>query len=299
MENKKTAKIYAYKNKGKIIYIGKTININNSGTFTLSTPRISYFNSELGKRVINNVNASVEVLEEVEVDNWFDPKLKKIVEKHKEGAKLLNAQHFLEGKRGYWEGKKRDNNTIQKLGESKYKRIIQYDKNGNLVKVWNSGKEIGVEVFKDYKLSNGGGDSVIYDITKRVIFKNRFVKNSYWIKEEELRTTVIPKKINIQKILDEQAKARFEKRSKLYRDNPQYIFRNNKPIVRIIKGNRNGKIFDSILDAAKYYRICPTVIGKLCRYERKSSYDGKFRFEFVNQKDRDKYIHNKNKLYGK
>lgn len=293
---KKIAKIYAYKNKGKIIYIGKTININNNGTFTLSTPRISYFNSELGKRVINNVNASVEILEEVEVDNWFDPKLKKIVEKHKEGAKLLNAQHFLEGKRGYWEGKKRDNNTIQRLTESKYKRIIQYDKDGNLVKVWNSGKEIGIEVFKDYKLVNGGGESLIYDITRRTTFKNRFVKNSYWIKEEELQTTVIPKKLNIQKIIDDQKSFKTEKRKKLYKENPQYVSRNYKPVVRVFTGGGKDKRFASALDAAAYYNICPSVVGKLCRYERESAYDGKFKFEFLKKEDRKKYSRNKKKL---
>ena len=106
---------------------------------------------------------------------------------------------------GYWKGKIRDANTLNKLSESKYKKVIQYDMEGNLLKIWDSCKHAAIEIFKDYKIINGSAKSKIYDVLECRLIKNRLAHNSYWFKEKEILTfgfTTIPNKILIDYIYE-------------------------------------------------------------------------------------------------
>jgi hypothetical protein len=45
---------------------------------------------------------------------------------------------MLKTKKGYWLGKKRDEKTLKALSESKFKKVIQYNTKGELVKIWSN-----------------------------------------------------------------------------------------------------------------------------------------------------------------
>ena len=49
---------------------------------------------------------------------------------------------YWQGTKGYWFGKTRDKYTIKRLTESKFKRAVQYDSNGKLIKIYESQREI-------------------------------------------------------------------------------------------------------------------------------------------------------------
>ena len=121
-------KILAVKDNGKVRYIAKSNkNPNKDGVIHKSYLCQLYLFPHLRDVVFQNENISIDVLEEVTAENWYDDKLKQVVDHHKnKGANLLNADWMKEGKRGYWEGKTRDENTLQRLSESKYKKILQY-----------------------------------------------------------------------------------------------------------------------------------------------------------------------------
>ena len=106
---------------------------------------------------------------------------------------------------GYWKNRIRDANTITKLSESKYIKVVQYDEEGNLLKVWDSCKHAAIEIFKDYHIINGSAKSKIYDVLECKLIKNRLAHNSYWFKEKEILTfgfTTIPNKILIDYIYE-------------------------------------------------------------------------------------------------
>lgn len=54
-------------------------------------------------------------------------------------------------------------------------KIIQYDKEGNIIKIWNSKEQISREL--------PCGSSIKNSITRNIF--NRFYKDSYWFKEDE------------------------------------------------------------------------------------------------------------------
>lgn len=300
-KEKKIAKIYSLKKDNKIIYIGKSLKLKTD----LSNPSgLSY----TYRNKFSDINRrDVEILEEVEVDNWYDPKLEHVVQKHKEGAKLRNAQWMLDGKRGYWEGtggywegKKRDANTIKRMTESKYKPVCQYDLDGNLVNVWDSildvARYLGIEVKKNKKGKSGG--TVLNGKLRSKGLNTRLINGFYWIKREELNNyKVVPVKISINQIIEQQKRDRISRMLKTRKENGIDGSSRSKKVVRVFKNGKKGKVFSSIKIAAKHYKICPTVVGKLCRYEKKSAYDGQFMFEFLNEKDRNKYVNNKKRLY--
>lgn len=103
---------------------------------------------------------------------------------------------------GYWKNKKRDPNTKKRLSESKFIKILQYDELGNLIKIWNSAKEVALKVFKDYVILNGGSKSKIYDVLNCKIIDNKFHHNSYWFRYSEIfnKYKKIPIYININDI---------------------------------------------------------------------------------------------------
>lgn len=103
---------------------------------------------------------------------------------------------------GYWKNKKRDANTIAKLNESKFIKIAQYNADGDLVKVWDSIKDVAIKIFKDYKIINGGSKSQIYSLLRNKLIDNKFKHNSYWFRVSDLKNDFgeLPQKINIDEI---------------------------------------------------------------------------------------------------
>jgi acyl-CoA hydrolase len=104
--------IYGIKTNNTYHYIGKTgKNINEDGTKNKSKVTCQYKNNEVKNILNNDDNVVVVPLEIVNNKNWYDKKLIKVVEKHKEGNPLLNASWMLNGNKGYWQGLKRDQNS--------------------------------------------------------------------------------------------------------------------------------------------------------------------------------------------
>jgi len=261
----KQATIFCVKTDNDVIhYIGKTISeVNIKGNINNSHVTRQYTNPVI-RQVFANNEVSVVPLLTVEHKKWYDEKLKEIVEKYGENQPLLNAQWMLDGKRGfwegtggYWEGKTKDAHTIKRLTESKYKELLQYDTEGNLVKIWGSIKEIAIVVFKDYKLVNGSACSSLYSLLKNSNPKFRFKYGSYWFKRNEFED--IPDKLDIKKMCGEYKRKVVSNPNKKY--SKQYT----------IKYYINGKLkktFKNAWDAAEYFKLHPDVVRRICKRTR-------------------------------
>jgi hypothetical protein len=272
--------IYGIKSNGEYHYIGKTIKQNKQGVINKSHLVVAYHNEKISS-IFNNDNVNIEKLHEVDSDKWYDVKFHEVIKKYNEQHPLKNAQWMLDGKRGpeYWTGKQRDANTLQRLSESKYIRICQYDVNGHLVKIWNSAREIGVNVFNDYKVVNGSAKSKIYQAIKNNkinSFKSHFKLNSYWFKETDLinNFNTIPTRIHIDVILKQEK----DKRQKHY-----------KPLTHssrytVIQYDNNGRIlqkFDNTHHAAFVLNIDNSRVNKLCSGNR---HDKRFNLTYGEKK---------------
>ena len=211
---KNDALIYGVKSNNKFHYIGKTIKKikNDNGIINNSKINVQYHNLSLRDIFKNYENVSVEPIILVPENKWYSEKLREVIE-HNEHP-LVNAKWMLEGKNGYWQGKKRDANTLLMLSQSKYKQFVEYDKNGQLKKIWKSGKEVGIIIFKDYKIVNGSGSTNLYQITSKPSIRKRFIHNSYWFKLDELiiHFNGIPEKLNIRSIIKKEKENRRLKR---------------------------------------------------------------------------------------
>ena len=289
------AKIYALKNKGKVRYIGKSIRENKEGVLNKYHLSRLYRNEKTRKIISHNKNSSIEVIDEVNVENWYDKKIDHIVDYHKnKHALLLNSQFMKEGKRGYWQGKKRDKNTVQKLSESKFKPVLQYDKSGKFIKQWKSGKDVAIQLFDDYKIVNGGGVSVIYDILQSTTIQTRFRKGYYWFKKNELASNKIPIKINIDQIKENQKKQRNEKSKQTRIKNGTYGKSGYavKPIVQYDLNKNKINEFKSIKHASQSLGISEKTIGRFCTHNTLKTNVCGYIFEFKGKRHRDKYINN-------
>lgn len=267
-----TSIIYGVKANGKYHYIGKKRKqekINNSDI------TVQYNKEDLRDIFIKNDVAIIQ-LKEVNED-WFGEKIHEIVKKYKDNNPLINPQWMLEGKRshwegtgGYWEGKTRDANTIQRLSESKFKRIVQFDINGYHVKTWDSIKEVAIEIFNDYQVINGSAKSRIYSIIKGQRIETRFNNNSYWFKEEELikHFGLIPKKINIGAIKNEQKKKKStsNKNRKLTHTKRKQVIHYN------VEGNIINT-YDNYYHAAYVLKISIRTVQRICRGDKKVKND--------------------------
>jgi len=176
---KKESIIYGVRTGDTYHYIGKTGKLILEENGEIKKSRISTYGRQKASNVsTENQDFSYDQLKTVDGE-WYDEKLHEVVDKT------------------------RDAHTIQRLSESKFKKIVQYDADGNLMKVWDSGKEVGIKIFKDYVVAKDGTDckTALYYILKSPNLKNRFRHNSYWFKETELRSlfNCIPKKIEHQK----------------------------------------------------------------------------------------------------
>jgi len=202
--------IYGVKTGDVFHYIGKMANVRKDAKLKNSNVMRQYTCPNIRSIFLNNQNVDVVQIKATKNALWYDEKLSEVLLKHNEKHPLLNAEWMLEGKRGYWEGKERDRHTLQRLSESKHRKVIEYDANGNYVKTWNSIKEIAVEIFKDYRLINGSANSKIYGILNYSYKKisNRFRNNSYWFKEKELieNFNCIPIRLKINVIKENEIK---------------------------------------------------------------------------------------------
>jgi hypothetical protein len=173
---------------------------------------------------------------------------------------------MLDGHRGYWGGKKRDNHTIARLAESKYKKIVEYDHSGNFVKIWDSAKEIAITKFNDYKVVNGSADSKIYVLISNKTIKKHFYQNSYWYKATDLikEFNVIPKKLNIDAIIQYEKNIRKEKRKSVIKTHKYTVIQYD---------NNGNKINDflNVLDASKKLKIGEHTVRKMCRGKKISN----------------------------
>lgn len=259
MEDNK-AVIYAVKTGDTCHYIGKTIKESAEGNVTKSLISSSYTNQGLIKIFENHNDIVIEPVKLVERKEWYDKKLQEVVDKYKDDHPLVNAQWMLDGKRGpeYWLGKKRDANTIKRLHESKHKKVLQYDLNGNLIKIWDSGKEVAIEVFKDYRIINGGGNSSLYSLLSNANPKRRRKHGSYWFKEEDFDR--IPTKISIPIM--------------------HFRYKNSKPppklpthqtLYTVVRYDVDGNVicrYDNVQEAAYELKTSVCTIQRFCRGAR-------------------------------
>lgn len=247
---KKKTIIYGVKVNDRIHYIGKRINaVNARGKINKSEAVYQYSNPKIRNVFTSNSDVNVVPLKVVDELEWYDEKLMEVLNMHKDNHPLLNAQWMLEGKHGFWEDKKRDAHTLQRLSESKFQKIIQYDCEGNLVKIWKSGKDAAIQVFKDYRIINGGGVSKIYRLVTNTTLKGRFKHDSYWFKEAELLKYfgLLPKKLNLVILYAEERKRRkiaIEPHCKSCGEtNPENFYPNNKSRCKTCIGKkRNDRV---------------------------------------------------------
>jgi hypothetical protein len=275
MEN--TINIYGLKKNNSFFYIGKNESSSIRNKF-LNKGYCFQTNEKIKKNFALNGEVEVVVLKKLpngKSKEWYDQKLKEVVDKHKENHPLVNAEWMKKGYRGYWQTKKRDANTIKKLSESKYKKIYQYNRNGKLIKIWNGGKEAAIRVFRDYRVVNGGGKSHLYGVIKNKFLKNRLYNNSYWFRESDLIDyfNTIPLKINIKSIIEKE-----EKEIKLSRKPRKTGLKHEYTTVYSIrhsddKGNLI-QVFDSIHDCMDVLKISrSTVRAYCCGKQKKRKYN--------------------------
>jgi hypothetical protein len=262
------AVIYGVQDNQEFKYIGKTIkSVRENRDIRKSDIARRYTNEKINNVFTENPDVNVVVLKTIAIQEWYDEKLKEVVDKHKDNHPLLNAQWMLDGKRGYWDGtdgywkgKQRDPHTLQRLSESKYKRVVQYDKQGKLVKIWNGGKEVAIQVFKDYRVKNGSACSKIYGVLKSNVLKGKYRFDSYWFREEDLiqNFNSIPNKLDLDELRKKEAqhkKANY-KRPETYR---RYT---------VIQYNLNGREiqrYSNIFEAGHALKLSPSIVGKICR----------------------------------
>jgi len=270
---KKEAVIYGVRTGDTYHYVGKTIEkVKANGRLNNSDAKRQYHKKSIRKVFVENQNAEVVPIKTVDNQDWYDEKLVEVVAKYGESHPLLNAQWMLDGKRGfwegtqgYWQGKERDAHTLQRLSESKFKRVVQYDKEGSLVKVWKSGKEVAEKVFGDYRVVNGAGETSFYDVLNSRTMKTRLRYNSYWFWEKHLLEYfgTIPTRLNLGLIYAEEQKVRSECMKKIR------ALRKNLGQRRytVIHYNKDGSIkttYDNTSHAAYMIRTSIKTIMRLC-----------------------------------
>lgn len=263
------ATIYCIKTGETIHYIGKTVSETNAdGGINRSDLQYPYNNPGIRKVFMGNDSVSVVPIKFVPITEWYDEKLLEVVETHKQEHPLLNAQWMLDGKRGYWEGtggwwegKTRDPHTLQCLSESKHKKVLQYDLNGNLVKIWESRKEAATQVFGDYRVVNGSAASSLYSLVTNANPKKRLKHNSYWFSRDEFE--VVPTKISIP-IMYWKYKNNLTQKKRTH---------HNQFTVEYYINNELNLVFDNVKHAGHVLGVHHSHIRKICTGTRGS---GKF-----------------------
>lgn len=266
--------IYGVRTGDTYHYIGKTSRkkVNLDDSINKSEIQAIYNRSKLKEFAAGNSDISVVKIMSSSNGEWYDEKLGEVVKKHAENHPLLNSQWMLDGQRGYWGGKTRDANTLQQLSESKYKKILQYDKDGNLFKQWDSIKEAATIVFGDYRVIKGSAISELYVTLGAATIKGRFKKNSYWFKESELKSwfNCIPKRINVNLIAENQHNARSQSMREKRRDNPNKT-RSRYTVIQYNPDMTIMTTFDNTDHAAYELKTSRKVIERYCKGVIKNS----------------------------
>lgn len=264
---KKKAVIYGVKSGDTYHYIGKTIQVNSNNELCNSNVTRQYTRSDIRKVFVEN-KISIEKLMVIDEDQWYDKKLHEVVRIYGEKHPLLNVQWMLDGKRGYWEdtggywkGKTRDPNTIQKLSESKFKKLYQYSEAGVLVKVWESRKEAAIKVFNDYRVVDGGGKTVLYHILKAKTMKGRFRLGFFWFSEETLMEIFkkIPKKLNLATIYSAEKRRRSANRKK-----QEIVYYTRHTVIQYDENQNEIQRFDNTTQCAYELKISVRTVRKIC-----------------------------------
>jgi hypothetical protein len=258
MENKST--IYGIRIKDKFFYIGKTNKtIKDKMNIPKSTIVYQYKNDKIREVLFSNENVFIEELKNVDHSEWYYEKLHEVFSKYKKGNPLLNHQWMLDGKKSYWDGKKRDVNTLKKLSESKFKKVVQYNSNYDLVKIWDSVKNAANTVFGDYCIINGSGCCRLNYILKNKLIKYRFENNYYWFKYDELMKIFdeIPLKIDLNMLLN---KNEFTRKRTYVK--PQNVRRYT--VIRYDNLGNVINIYDNVTDAAYNLKTSKKTIQRLC-----------------------------------
>jgi hypothetical protein len=266
--------IYGLKIEDRYHYIGKTICLNHEGNVIKSNLCLYGF-PHLRELIFDRQDVQFDVLETVALKKWYDKKLEEVVDKYKDEHPLRNPDWMKEGKRGYWEGttgyleeggywsgKTRDEHTVLRLAESKFKRIIQFDKNGNLIKIWDSAKEIGLTVFKDYCVKNGSSESRIYNLISALSINGHFGMGCYWYKYEDLHKHFngnIPKKLNIDAILKKEVERKRESCRNAVQEFKSFY------TIEWHKADGSIQYFDNIFHAGYVLKISSVSVSRICR----------------------------------
>lgn len=191
------ANIYTLYADNKPFYVGKTEVLTDDGKIKMTNLGVYYQNRKLYKKVKSAKNFKIRVLVRTSNESkiWFRERLKKHKEYLSKKYKLVNSDKIVGlVSYKYWQGKKRDKNTLKRLEESKYKPIVQYTLDGKFVRQWPSGKH-AAKHYKCYVLENGSGSSPIHGAT--LSLKKKW-KNWIWYKASELQTKYgnIPQQLN-------------------------------------------------------------------------------------------------------
>jgi hypothetical protein len=263
--------LFGVEKDDKLYYIGKTkrkICFNKHKSDIINKTSLSsyvYQNKELNK-IVKNKNTKIIEISHPQNNNWFEEKINEIVEKHKQNHPLLNAEWMKQGKKshfegtgGYWQGKIKDKHTIKRLSESKHKKIVQYNQNGELIKIWDSVKEPATEIFKDYKVINGSASSKLYSTLCNKYTKNKFYKGYYWFHYHQLKKHFkqIPSKLKINEII--------KKEKEISRKT--FIKTQTKKYTILQYDNNNEKIinsFPNIEQAEESLKISKAIIRRIC-----------------------------------
>lgn len=284
--------IFGIKTKGKFHYIGKySGGVNSEGRINKSSIGRAYASGKIREFYVGNPDVEIVNLKTVKPEEWYDEKLLEVVSKYSENHPLVNAQWMLDGKRGYWsdtdgfwKGKTRDKNTLARLSESKYKKIIEYDSSGEFIRSWDSIKEVATTVFGDYRVSNGSGCSVMYSMLRSSKIETRFRFNKYWFSESELMSEfgIIPKRLKLQAII-EGKKARASACRKTIDKTKITALR----YTVIVNTNGRVKKYNNAFDASEDLKIPHETIRRWCKDKKKGfSYGEKIRqkFRVIDQK---------------
>jgi len=275
MEDKK-AVIYGVRSGETYHYIGKTVQVNMDGNVTNSKVVRQYSNPEIREVFENNV-VEIDKLGTCGEDEWYDEKLQEVVSKHGEQHPLLNADWMLQGKRGiwqdtggWWQGKTRDAHTIQRLSESKFKKVLQYDADGNLIKIWEGGKQAAEQIFGDYRVVKFSGKTELYKALKSHTLKGRFRRGYYWFRYQYVQDVfgMIPEVINLDFLHEKELarrKASYGNRAHNQTHNMRY---------EVLQYNQSGEVirkFDNTSHAAFELKITLADVQKFCRGTRENS----------------------------
>lgn len=256
--DKKSPIIYGIRKGEKLIYIGKS---DSDKIQKKSKLGIIYSNSKLKKETLG-FDIELEKITDSDLISWYKDRNNEAHGAYVGGEEhLINDQFILDGKNGYWEGKKRDANTLKNLSESKHKKVVQYDKDGNLLKIWDSIKEAAIKIFKDYVVVNGGSHSELYYVLKNKMVKNKYRKNSYWFTEEDILKEFIkiPQKININVILE---------KSKITRKHTKPKYKSVYSVKQLDRNNKTKYTYVSAKHAARRLNTDANNIQKACRLGR-------------------------------